>query len=167
MANNQPLISHFQSFPSIIILPQPSAPPFQSLATLIMRLHLMIPPHSLLIRRRHRITAALPRRRPRPVLLLLHRRRRRRAVACCALLLRSGSGSVLRHALVARTGLLHYDVCHARFGVGYVVVVVLGELRDYVPGVEEPGEESEHAEENVDYAVDGADAAFYPDLGRC
>lgn len=51
--------------------------------------------------------------------------------------------------------------------VGYVLVVVIliGILGDYVPGVEETREKSEHAEENVDERVGGAEAAFYPDCG--
>lgn len=41
--------------------------------------------------------------------------------------------------------------------------VLVGEFGNNVPGVQEAGEEPEHAEENVDEGVGGAEAAFYPD----
>lgn len=52
----------------------------------------------------------------------------------------------------------------AAFGVGgtFIVVRRLGELGDDVPRVDEARDEAEHAEEDVDDGISGADAALHP-----
>jgi hypothetical protein len=72
--------------------------------------------------------------------------------------------------LLARCGAVGLDVDvgdAAAAGLGVlgegVVGLELGVLGDDVPGVQEAGEEAEHAEEDVDEGVGGAEAGFNPD----
>ena len=48
-------------------------------------------------------------------------------------------------------------------GDDFVVVITLWVARDNVPGVDQAGEVAEHAEQNIDDGVGGADAGFDPD----
>lgn len=66
---------------------------------------------------------------------------------------------VIRHSsiLVARLGL------GFRVADGFVIVVALRVDGDDVPCVQEAGEVAEHAEEDIDEGVRGADARFDPD----
>lgn len=97
---------------------------------------------------------------PRPILVLLQLRRIHRLHSSVAL------GLAL---LLSRCGAisLHVDVGDAAAGLGVlgegVVGLELGVLGDDVPGVEEAGEEAEHAEEDVDEGVGRAEAGLDPD----
>jgi hypothetical protein len=60
---------------------------------------------------------------------------------------------------------LHIDACYSCvLGVLWQLFVVGNwEFRDDVPGVQEAGDVAEHAEEDVDDGVGGADATLDPD----
>lgn len=101
---------------------------------------------------------------PGSILVLLQLRRIHRLhgpvalwLALRLLLLLSGRGAVG----------LHVDVGDAAASLGIlgegVVGLELGVLGDDVPGVEETGEEAEHAEEDVDEGVGGAETGLDPD----
>ena len=105
---------------------------------------------------------------PRPIDFLSHSRSVRwlhSAVVLGTLWLRNvvRAVAVSRWTTVLR---LHVDISHAaRFGVlrDHVVLGQLGVLGDDVPGVDESGEETETAEEDVDDGVGGAETALDPD----
>lgn len=48
-----------------------------------------------------------------------------------------------------------------------VIEILVGVFGDDVPGVDEAGEETEHAEEDVDEGVGGAETCLYPDCLLC
>lgn len=93
---------------------------------------------------------------PGSILVLLQLRRIHRLHGPVALRLLSGCGAVG----------LHVDVGDSAAGLGVlgegVVGLELGVLGDDVPGVEEAGEEAEHAEEDVDEGVGGAETGLDP-----
>jgi len=96
---------------------------------------------------------------PGAVWLLLQRRR-----------LHGLDGAVaLGLGLLRGAGRLHVDVGDAgRLGVlrQDAVDLRVGVFGDDVPAVEEARQEAEHAEEDVDEGVGGAEAGFYPDWRR-
>lgn len=97
---------------------------------------------------------------PRPILVLLKLWRTHRLHGPVALLL------VLLLSLCGAIG-LNIDVGDAAAGLSVlgedVVGLQLGVLGDDVPGVEEAWDETEHAEEDVDEGVGGAEAGLDPD----
>lgn len=101
---------------------------------------------------------------PRPILVLLQLRRIHRLHGPVALWL-----ALLILLLLSRSGAvgLDVDIGDAAAGLGVlgegVVGLELGVLGDDVPGVKEARDESEHAEEDVDEGVGGAETGLDPD----
>lgn len=147
-----------------------SHPCSDSYPRLIPRLDLVIAGNDLGVRRGNalRVRAALT-RADNAVLLRLGRRAgwRVRGGAVVHLALRVLGLWLLAVSAVRR---LHVDVCDAAalaiVGDDLILVGGLGELGDDVPGVQQAGDEAEHAEEDVDERVGAADAAFDPDWRR-
>ena len=77
----------------------------------------------------------------------------------------AGPGGILWHSPLRPVGTLNNHICDS-VGLGVLwdgVVVGVWELRDNVPGVEQAGQETEHAEEDVYEGVGRADTALDPD----
>lgn len=140
--------NHMPKPPTLSRTP-PNTTPDSALSSLSWPLHLMIPLHSLLIRRRHFILATctrpcLPLRLHKALLLTSRELRIRRAAvhrAITLLLLRSRPFCTRRPGSVLRLPLLHVIVCHAAVAAALRVLLhdfVVGRVwgdRDDVPGM--------------------------------
>ena len=146
----------------------PSLLPRCTLQTPLASLHLVIARNGFSIGRRYTPTITVARARRALVLTLCGLAR---GAAALRAVVHAATRVVLSLWLgLARRRRIHVDVGDATalavLRELIVVVRALGELGDDVPGVQEAGDETETAEEDVDERVGAADASLDPDCAR-